>query len=66
MNQTLKQALKQLISAACGVILANVVDPSSQIFSLAWLKHLGVVIFFVTLVNEARYWKSWADGPNGD
>lgn len=64
MNATFKQALKQLVSAICGVILANVVDPSSQILSWTWAKHVGIVILFVTLVNEARYWKSWADGPN--
>jgi hypothetical protein len=66
MNATLKMALKQLVSAISGVVLANVVDPTTQLFTLAWAKHVGIVIFFVTLVNEARYWKSWADGPNGD
>jgi hypothetical protein len=54
-------AMKSGVASVTGVVLANVVDVQNPIFSLAWLKHIGIASFFVLLVTEARYWNQWAN-----
>lgn len=60
-QQLLTGAKKSAISAGCGVILANVIDVQQTMFSWPWCKHVLIVMFFVTIVAEARFWKQWAD-----
>lgn len=63
----LKGAIKSAVSAATGMILSlNIIDPehfSFQTFG-GW-KHMLLAILIVTVVAEARFWKQWADSPNG-
>jgi hypothetical protein len=54
-------AMKSGVASVTGVVLANVVDVQNPIFSLAWLKHIGIASFFVLVVTEARYWNQWAN-----
>jgi len=57
-----KQAFYTLVSTVAGVVLANMVDsPAPAVISWAWWKHVLIAIGFVAVVNEARYWKNWAD-----
>ena len=59
-----KQALKQAVSSMCAVVVTNLVDSGTPIFSWPWFRHMLIGMFFLTLLNEARYWKQWADGPD--
>jgi hypothetical protein len=53
-------AMKSGVASITGVILANSVDTVNPVFSLLWLKHVGIQSFFVLIVTEARYWNQWA------
>lgn len=66
LTPTWRMAIKQFVSALCAVVITNVTDPQSMAFSAAWFRHLGVAMFWLTLVNEARYWQDWANTPEGD
>jgi hypothetical protein len=59
-----KQALKQAVSSACAVVITNFVDSQTPVWSWPWFRHMLIGIFFLTLLNEARYWKQWADSPD--
>jgi hypothetical protein len=54
-------ALKQAVSSASAVVLTNLADPGTVIFSWPWFRHMLIAMFLLTLFNEARYWKEWAD-----
>ena len=64
MNLLWKQAIRQAVSSACAVIITNMVDSATPMFSWPWFRHMLIGMFFLTLLNEARYWKQWADGPD--
>lgn len=55
-----RMAIKQFASAFSAVIIANVVDPETAVLTWAWTKHILVAMFFLTLINEARYIGNWA------
>jgi hypothetical protein len=58
-----QNAIKQAISAGSAVIITNLADPQTAMFSWPWFRHMLIGMFFLTLLNEARYWKQWADSP---
>jgi hypothetical protein len=60
-HNLLMGAWKSAVASATGVIIANAVDTPNPLLSLAWFKHLGIAVFFVLLVTEARYWNQWAN-----
>ena len=64
MNIVWKQAFRQAVSSACAVVITNMVDSPTPMFSWPWFRHMLIGMFFLTLLNEARYWKQWADGPD--
>ena len=59
-------AIKQAVSASSAIVVTNLVDPEKAVFSWPWFRHMLIAMFFYTLLNEARYWKEWADssGPS--
>jgi RsiW-degrading membrane proteinase PrsW (M82 family) len=59
-----KGALKNAVSTVSGAILANIIDPQTMVFSLSWLRHITTVCIAMLVINEARYWKTWADKPD--
>lgn len=63
-NGTWKKAGKTLISSVTSVIIVNFTDPKGVIWNWEWFKHMLIAIFVLTVVNEARYWKNWADNGN--
>lgn len=64
LSRTWQLAIKQAVSAACAIFLTNVVDPAANyLFTWPWWKHMLVAMLIFTAINEARYWKTWADGP---
>lgn len=65
-NGVWKKSLKTLVSSVCAVIMVNFVDPKGVILSLEWFKHVAIACGILVLFNEARYWKNWADSPNGN
>ena len=54
-------AIKSGVSAACGVIIANLADSTLAPFTVPWLKHVAIATGVVILVCEARFFKQWAD-----
>lgn len=64
-NGIWKKALKQLVSSVTAVLIVQFSDPSSVVFSKQWFAHLGYAICILTVFNEAKYWKDWADNANG-
>jgi hypothetical protein len=54
-------AIKSGVSAVTGVILANMVDTPQTLFSWLWVRHLLIVIIFVLVATEARFWNQWAN-----
>lgn len=69
MNLIWSKALKQAVASISAVLLTNIVDPNTQILTWPWAKHMLIAMFFLTLINEARYWQEWAGteppGPTG-
>ena len=67
MSDLLSGAIKSAVSAASGLIVSlPVVDPdhfSPTTLHGAW--HLVALVGWVVVVNEARFWKEWADAANG-
>lgn len=65
-----QMAIKQAVSSFCAIVITNLVDPAKIVYSWPWFRHMMVAMFVLTLFNEARYWKNWADdgdppGPQG-
>jgi hypothetical protein len=58
-----QKAIKQAVSSASAVVITNLADQQSAVFSWPWFRHVLIAMFFLTLVNEARYWQEWANGP---
>jgi len=56
-----KEALKTFVSSVTAVIIVNFTDPKGVTFSKEWFLHVLLAIFTLSVLNEARYWKSWAD-----
>lgn len=54
-------SIKSAVSAACGVILANLVDVPQAILSWPWFRHVLIATGLVVLVSEARFWQQWAN-----
>lgn len=68
MDPLYKGAIKSAVSTACGAIVAlPVVDP--QKFSPATLHgalNTALVILWLVIVSEARFFKTWADEITGN
>jgi hypothetical protein len=60
-NGVWKKAGKTLVSSVTSVLIVNFTDPKGVIFDWPWIKHVIIAIVILTIVNEARYWKNWAD-----
>jgi hypothetical protein len=58
---TWQMAIKQAVSSASAIVLTNIVDPEKTVFSWPWFRHMILAMCLLTLINEARYWKQWAD-----
>lgn len=58
-----KQAVRTAVSSITAVIVSNMVDNPGNlnVVSWAWWRHVLIAAFAVTLLNEARYFKNWAD-----
>lgn len=54
-------SIKSAVSAACGVILANMVDTQNALLSWMWFRHVLIATGVVVLVSEARFWQQWAN-----
>jgi hypothetical protein len=63
-KKVLGGAWKNAVSSFCAVILSNVIDPQAAVISWRWARHVLVVGIIVVVINEARYWKTWADKPD--
>lgn len=56
-------SFKNALSTFCGVVLGDLIDPETFIFTAKWGKHFFRYVTILIIVNEARYWKTWADNP---
>ena len=54
-------SIKSAVSAATGVILANLVDIPQALFSWLWFRHVLIATGLVVVVSEARFWQQWAN-----
>lgn len=61
-----KKALKNGASVVAGVLIANITDPTMQLYSLPWFKHAFVGSVSVFLVTELSYIKNWWSNGNGN
>jgi len=62
-NGIWRKTLKTAISSACAVIIANLADTPYPAFSWPWFRHILIGIIVLFIMNEAKYWKNWADAP---
>jgi hypothetical protein len=60
-HQLFNGALKSAVASVTSVLIANCVDTPNPILSLLWFKHVGIAIFFLLVLTEARYWNQWAN-----
>lgn len=65
-NGMWKPALKTAVSAVSGVIIANLVDQvaGQAIISWSWWKHVLIASGTLVILNEARFWRNWADSKD--
>ena len=62
-NGMWKQTVKTAVGSASSIILIHFADPQNVIFSWPWFRHFLIAVAILTIVNEAKYWKAWADSP---
>jgi len=68
-NGVWKKTVKTAVGSVTAVLLTNFSDPKGITFSTEWFRHVALACLILFVVNEAKYWKSWANsngGSNGD
>lgn len=67
MDPLFKGAIASAVSSASGLILGlPVLDPEHfSVTNIKGLEHIAIMIVWVIIVAEARFWKDWADKITG-
>lgn len=64
-NGIWKKALKTAVSSVTAVFIVNFADPQTVLYTWQWWRHLLFGALTLLILNEAKYWKDWADS-NGN